>query len=85
MRAERVAVPMPFYVIEHERGVALFDCGLPIALTNPADPFRIALCSQDLDVSFESGESTTGRLEALDIDVGDVRWVILSHLHFDHA
>ena len=28
MFEERVTVPLPFYVIDHPQGVALFDCGL---------------------------------------------------------
>jgi len=85
MATERASVPMPFYVIEHEKGLAVFDCGLPADLANADDPYRVALRSQDLDVTFEPGESTTSRLEALDIDPADVRFAILSHLHFDHA
>jgi len=85
MATERASVPMPFYVIEHDDGVALFDCGVHRDLANPDDPYRVALRSQNLDVSFEAGESTTSRLQALDIDPADVRYVIASHLHFDHA
>lgn len=40
MAAERVAVPAPFYVIEHPDGVALFDAGLHDDMQNADDPYR---------------------------------------------
>lgn len=83
--ARRVAVPVPFYVIEHPDGVTLFDCGLPAALANPEDRYRQALRSQGLDVTFEADETVTSHLQRLDIDPASIRYVVLSHLHFDHA
>ena len=85
MAAERVSVPIPFYVIEHPDGVALFDCGLHADLGDPADPYRQALRAQDLDVSLAPEETTAAHLQRLDIDPAHVRHVVTSHLHFDHA
>ena len=84
-QAERVRAPMPFYVIEHPDGVALFDCGLHSGLLAADDPYRQALAGQDMLVELEPQELPAERLKALDIDPGRVRWVVLSHLHFDHA
>jgi N-acyl homoserine lactone hydrolase len=81
----RVAVPVPFYVIERPDGVALFDCGLHADVGNDDDPYRQALKSQDLDITFAPDETVASHLQRLDIDPGRVRWVVLSHLHFDHA
>jgi glyoxylase-like metal-dependent hydrolase (beta-lactamase superfamily II) len=85
MTGDRVAVPIPFYVIEHRDGVALFDCGLPEALRDPQDRFLGALRQQGLDVAFEREDMVARQLERLDIDPARVRYVVLSHLHFDHA
>jgi glyoxylase-like metal-dependent hydrolase (beta-lactamase superfamily II) len=85
MAAERVAVPVPFYVIDHPDGVALFDCGLHADVGNADDSYRQALLAQDLDVTFGADETVTCHLERLDIDPARVRYVVLSHLHFDHA
>jgi glyoxylase-like metal-dependent hydrolase (beta-lactamase superfamily II) len=81
----RVQVPVPFYVIEHPEGVTLFDCGLHAALEDPQDRYRQALQSQDLDVTFDAQDTVTSHLQRLDIDPDRVRYVVLSHLHFDHA
>lgn len=81
----RIEAPVPFYVIDHPDGVALFDCGLHTDLGDPADPYRQALQSQGRDVTFAPEDSVARHLERLDIDPGQVRYIVLSHLHFDHA
>ena len=85
MFEERVSVPLPFYVIEHPQGVALFDCGLHTDLGNPEDPYLKGLRAYGIDVTTEPEDTVTNHLERLDIDPARVRWVVLSHLHFDHA
>mgnify|MGYP001026878690 CR=1 FL=1 len=81
----RVSVPVPFYVIEHPDGVAVFDCGYSTSLQASGDPYREALRRQDLDISFEADQTAEAHLKRLDIDPARVRFVVLSHLHFDHA
>lgn len=85
MEADRVSVPIPFYVVEHPDGVALFDCGLPEAIGNADDPYRLRLNKGGMDSTFEPQEMAGRQLERLDIDPARVRFVVLSHLHFDHA
>lgn len=85
MPGERATVPIPFYVLEHPNGVALFDCGLPAAMCDPSESYLQALRSQRLDVTLTPAETLTAHLERLDIDPGRVCHVVLSHLHFDHA
>ncbi|WP_337186878.1 N-acyl homoserine lactonase family protein [Phenylobacterium sp.] len=85
MDAERVSVPIPFYVLEHPDGVALFDCGLPAAMCDPQESYLRALRPLGMDVSLTPAETVTQRLHALDVDPARVRHVVLSHLHFDHA
>ena len=81
----RIAAPVPFYVLDHPNGVALFDAGLHADVGHPDDPYRQALQAQGEDVSFGPDDIVARHLERLDIDPGRVRWVVLSHLHFDHA
>ncbi len=85
LEGERVRAPMPFYVIEHPDGVALFDCGLHAGMTAQDDRYRRALASQDSHVSLTADQLPIAHLERLDIDPARVRFVVLSHLHFDHA
>lgn len=85
MKAERVAVPIPFYVIEHPDGVALFDCGLHAELCDREDPYLQGLRNYGLDATVQPDQLVGPALERLDIDPARVRYVALSHLHFDHA
>jgi N-acyl homoserine lactone hydrolase len=85
MTGDRASVPIPFYVVEHRDGVALFDCGLPAALRDPEDRYLVAMRQRGLDVTFEPEDMVASHLERLDIDAARVRYVVLSHLHFDHV
>jgi hypothetical protein len=47
MSGDRVSVPIPFYVVEHRDGVALFDCGLPETLRDPHHALDALLAMRD--------------------------------------
>lgn len=81
----KVSVPVPFYVLEHPDGVALFDCGLPATMVDHEDSYRQALRATDIDASLTPQETVTSHLERLEIHPARVRQVVVSHLHFDHA
>lgn len=85
MAAAKVSVPIPFYVIDHPDGVALFDCGLHADLVNADDPYRERLRRFGQDSPVTADELPAAALERLDIDPARVRYAVLSHLHFDHA
>ena len=80
----KLRIPVPCYLIDHPQGRVLFDSGMPVAAQidpeaelGPAAPF--------FDVEFAAGEELSARLEALEVGVADVRYLVNSHLHFDHA
>jgi N-acyl homoserine lactone hydrolase len=85
LRGTRVRAPVPFYVIEHSKGIALFDCGLQAALTDPQDTFYQLLAAADTHIELQPQELAPARLERLEIDPKKVRWIVVSHLHFDHV
>ena len=85
MAEEMVSVPVPFYVLEHPDGVALFDCGLAAHMVDHDDRFRQRLRARGIDASLTPEETVTSHLQRLGIDPVRVRHVVLSHLHFDHA
>lgn len=80
-----IQAPVPFYVIEHPDGLTLFDCGLHANVADPDDEYHQALQAAGQDVSFDPSEIVSAHLERLDIDPADVRYVVASHLHFDHV
>lgn len=85
MAAARVTVPIPFYVVEHPDGVAVFDCGLHADLLNEGDKYREQLRGFEEDSTVAPEQLAAAHLERLDIDPARVRYAVLSHLHFDHA
>jgi N-acyl homoserine lactone hydrolase len=80
-----IRVPAPVYLIDHPRGAVLFDSGLhPEVRVDPAGRLGAAATAV-FTVELRRGEELGGRLAALAVDPGAIRYVVLSHLHFDHA
>ena len=75
----------PPFLIEHERGLALFDTGAdPDGAGDPGSVYPRELIDL-FDFKYAEDQRVDRQIEKLGYTVGDVKWVILSHLHFDHA
>jgi N-acyl homoserine lactone hydrolase len=83
--AGRITLPIPAYLIEHPKGMALFDSGMhPDCQNNPAA--RVGERVGDLfDFDYRAGEEISARLIAMGRDPARVDLLINSHLHFDHV
>lgn len=80
----RLRVPVPAFLIEHPRGRVLFDTGLhPTLATDPAA--RLGALADVFDVELGADGTVAARLAGLGVDPASIRWVVASHLHFDHA
>jgi glyoxylase-like metal-dependent hydrolase (beta-lactamase superfamily II) len=81
--------PINVYLIEHERGVVLFDTGQDRgSVTDPGYfPKGIVgwLYARLARFSIGADETLTARLRALGHTPEDVHTVVLSHLHQDHV
>ena len=81
-------LPINVYVIEHERGLVLFDTGQDRrSLTDPAYfPGGLIghLYARLARFAIGPGETLTERLRGLGYETEQVRTVVLSHLHQDH-
>lgn len=77
-------VPVPCYLIDHPDGMALFDSGLNAACQHDPEG-QIGGLTEFFTIHFEPGEELAGRMAAMERDVSDVRYLVNSHLHFDHA
>ena len=80
----RIRVPIPSYLIEHPKGLVLFDSGMhPDAQRDPAG--RLGLAASVFDVHFRPGEEISARLESIGVRPEKIDFLVTSHLHFDHT
>lgn len=72
-------VPVPAWLIEHEKGLAVFDTGLGV-------PAAAALnAMKGVEAEFDALADVGARLRAAGFDPGAVKWIVNSHLHSDHS
>ena len=76
--------PMPAYLITHPEGNVLFDTGPNPVVFDDAEKHwgRLAKVFRPLGDK-ESG--VAAQLENIGVRTGDIKYVVNSHLHFDHA
>ena len=80
----RLRVPVPCYLIDHPGGKVLFDTGLhPSLAVDPGG--RLGALGKFFDVEFTPEEVVSARLAAVGVDPGEIRFIVTSHLHFDHV
>jgi N-acyl homoserine lactone hydrolase len=81
-------LPINVYVLEHERGLVLFDTGQDRASVTDPDYFPHGVLGAVYRrlARFEIGEgdTLTRQLAAAGFDIADVTTVLISHLHQDH-
>lgn len=80
----RITFPIPAYLIDHPGGLVLFDTGLhPHSIDDPHT--LVGPLATAFDVRSRPGDDIVSRLEGLDVDPGRIRYIVNSHLHFDHT
>ena len=79
-----IRVPVPCFLIDHPRGLALFDSGLHRQTQRDARA-RLGGITKIFRVEFQPGEEVSARLQGLGIEPARIRFLINSHLHFDHT
>ncbi len=78
-------VPVPSYLIDHPKGKLLFDSGLHLATQTDSVGYLGTTRSKRLAIEFKAGDELAARLETMEVDVRDIRYLVNSHLHFDHV
>lgn len=79
-----VTIPMPAYLIEHPKGLVLFDTGLvPAAAEDPAAVY--GELAAHLGLRYTPDQRVDRQIEALGYRTSDIRYLIASHTHFDHT
>src|ERR1700712_5789212 len=75
----RIRFPATAFLIDHPRGLALFDTGLGPRFVRPAGT------PTQKGIDIEDDGMIDARLRAIGVDPADITWILSSHLHLDHA
>lgn len=70
-----------FYVISHPDGNLMWDAGLPEGLVGAPEPFT----SPDGNFTVSRRDSVLKQLESIDMGIDNIKYIALSHTHFDHS
>ena len=80
----KLTVPVPAYLIVHDDGKVLFDTGLNLAIRQEKARLMGPLAdSQEID--FPEDADIASHLSRLGVATADIRYVVNSHLHYDHC
>jgi N-acyl homoserine lactone hydrolase len=79
-----VRLPVPCYLIDHPQGKTLIDSGLhPDVRRDPHE--RVGWVADVLALELPVGHDVAARLAQLGTDPGELRYLVNTHVHFDHA
>lgn len=78
-------VPVTSMLIDHPHGRVLFDTGLHLATQDDPVGHLGELITSVNAVHHDTGEDVASRLEQIDVDPATIRYVVNSHLHYDHC
>lgn len=78
-----VTLPIISWLIEHPKGLVLFDTGMHIDLQT--DVSRLGRTAEFFRPDYHAGEEVSARLAEQRVRPTDISHIIFSHLHFDHA
>ena len=80
---ELIDIPVPAWLVRHERGVVVFDVGLHPALADSNE--SLGPMAKLFEPVVAAGGTIAGRLQAHDVDPLGPLTVVISHCHFDHV
>jgi N-acyl homoserine lactone hydrolase len=81
----QITIPIPFFLIRHAEGDVLFDGGMQLeACRDPGSYFGEHVLTV-MNPAVSERQHVVAQLGELGVDPGSIRYVIQSHLHFDHA
>lgn len=78
-----VTLPITSWLIEHPKGLVLFDTGMHQGLQH--DVSRLGRTVEAFRPDYHPGEEVSARLNSREVRPSDIDLIIFSHLHFDHA
>jgi N-acyl homoserine lactone hydrolase len=82
-----IQVPVFTWVIEHPEGVIVIDTGETANVHNPSHfpAYQLPYWETQYRFMIEPQDELGAQMQRAGIPVQDVRWVVLTHTHFDHT
>jgi N-acyl homoserine lactone hydrolase len=86
-KKDMLEVPVPAFLVEHpSAGLILIDTGFhPSVAVNPRQNLGRLMLLVFKDPQMDPGQAVSAQLRERGLSPGDVRVVIMTHLHTDHA
>jgi N-acyl homoserine lactone hydrolase len=85
-RSRYSPVPIPAFLVEHpSAGPIMIDTGLPAAVAHEGSRALGRAASLAYTIEMEPSWAATEQIRARGVDPFDVRHVVMTHLHYDHA
>ena len=78
-----ITIPAPCYLIEHPKGLVLFDTGCSPRIID--DLGYVGGVFQAGQVNYPRDRTLDNQIRGLGYKLDDVKYVVVSHLHFDHS
>ncbi|MDQ1702647.1 MAG: N-acyl homoserine lactone hydrolase [Frankiaceae bacterium] len=80
------SIPLPAFLVEHPTaGPILVDTGMHAAYAKDPAEHMGALAARFFDITMEERTAAPAQLRERGVDPDDVRLVLMTHLHYDHA
>ena len=76
-------MPVPAFLVDHERGTMVFDAGMHPELMERTD--RLKHTAEMFELEYTAESTLAAQLAATGVDAADVPLAAVSHLHFDHC
>lgn len=80
-----IDIPVPMYIIDHPRGLVIFDTGMSVNVVPDNGAEYWGPVSQAFIPTMTRDQGIDERLQQIGKSVSDVKYVIHSHFHLDHA
>ncbi|MGE0483867.1 MAG: N-acyl homoserine lactonase family protein [Gammaproteobacteria bacterium] len=82
---KKIKVPVAMYIIDHPRGLVVYDTGNNVAVSDgKCESYWGKLCGAFLAIQSRE-EVIDKQLEKFGYKTSDVKYLVLSHMHLDHA
>lgn len=78
-------IPIPSFLIEHQKGLVLFDTGCAPEVATDAEGYWGVATKFLKNIRYSRDQVVDQQIKLHGYNPGDVKYVVVSHLHLDHS